>query len=444
MAVSKRLRYEILRRDNHTCRYCGATAPDAPLRIDHVTPVALGGGDTPDNLVTACQDCNSGKSSATVDSTLVADVSQDALRWASAMQQAAARLLEQEEPKLEYRDIFLAEWSRWGIGEGEARKTLPLPGEWKTSIERFRVAGLPAWVWAEIVDTAMGYGTVKPENKFKYCCGIAWRKVQALQEEARTLLGEAPQAAPVDDCDDPEALVIEAAHLIWGQEWAMHSKGPTPAEVSAFLASARNAINAGVAMYELIEAAPYGAWFATADATEAVEHLRQNKAFVKQSIAPYVFNHAWYLTHGETAPQEIATKVWDDCDKLYEVGVHEVHVILAAAVAGLHGTSQMHAGLGPDGTNAIGTRTGFVHAENKWADAWCSASRTLSFPDERERALFRTSLEQVRSARQHGWLDIYTAATWAGAYQDTRLDSHLPSRGSALESAGTALTGGAN
>ncbi|MEU5976310.1 hypothetical protein [Streptomyces sp. NPDC047315] len=24
MAVSKRLRYEILRRDNHACRYCGA------------------------------------------------------------------------------------------------------------------------------------------------------------------------------------------------------------------------------------------------------------------------------------------------------------------------------------------------------------------------------------------------------------------------------------
>lgn len=26
MSVSKRLRFEILRRDNHACRYCGATA----------------------------------------------------------------------------------------------------------------------------------------------------------------------------------------------------------------------------------------------------------------------------------------------------------------------------------------------------------------------------------------------------------------------------------
>ena len=41
MAVSKRLRYEILRRDNHTCRYCGESAPDVKLTIDHVVPVSL-------------------------------------------------------------------------------------------------------------------------------------------------------------------------------------------------------------------------------------------------------------------------------------------------------------------------------------------------------------------------------------------------------------------
>ncbi|MFF0055622.1 HNH endonuclease [Streptomyces microflavus] len=63
MAVSKRLRYEILRRDRFTCRYCGASAPDAPMRVDHVTPVALGGTDHPSNLVAACEPCNSGKTS---------------------------------------------------------------------------------------------------------------------------------------------------------------------------------------------------------------------------------------------------------------------------------------------------------------------------------------------------------------------------------------------
>ena len=63
MAVTKRVRFEVLRRDNHTCRYCGASAPDTTLTVDHVTPVALGGSHDPSNLVAACKDCNAGKAS---------------------------------------------------------------------------------------------------------------------------------------------------------------------------------------------------------------------------------------------------------------------------------------------------------------------------------------------------------------------------------------------
>jgi hypothetical protein len=77
MAVSKRLRYEILRRDRYTCRYCGASAPDAPLRVDHVTPVALGGTNHPSNLVAACEPCNSGKTSSI--EGFVDDVQSDAV-----------------------------------------------------------------------------------------------------------------------------------------------------------------------------------------------------------------------------------------------------------------------------------------------------------------------------------------------------------------------------
>ncbi|MGC7224589.1 HNH endonuclease, partial [Mycobacteroides abscessus subsp. massiliense] len=43
MAVTKRLRYEVLRRDNYSCRYCGRSAPEVKLTVDHVVPVALGG-----------------------------------------------------------------------------------------------------------------------------------------------------------------------------------------------------------------------------------------------------------------------------------------------------------------------------------------------------------------------------------------------------------------
>ena len=60
--ISKTLRFEILARDGFRCRYCGRSAPDVELHVDHLRPSALGGGDDAGNLVTACGDCNLGKS----------------------------------------------------------------------------------------------------------------------------------------------------------------------------------------------------------------------------------------------------------------------------------------------------------------------------------------------------------------------------------------------
>lgn len=61
LPISKRTRFEVLKRDNFTCRYCGARAPDVVLEIDHVKPVAGGGCGCLSNLVTACHACNRGK-----------------------------------------------------------------------------------------------------------------------------------------------------------------------------------------------------------------------------------------------------------------------------------------------------------------------------------------------------------------------------------------------
>jgi hypothetical protein len=62
-AVSKRLRFEILKRDMFCCQYCGSrAAPDVQMHVDHVIPVCDGGATISLNLVTACEDCNAGKS----------------------------------------------------------------------------------------------------------------------------------------------------------------------------------------------------------------------------------------------------------------------------------------------------------------------------------------------------------------------------------------------
>lgn len=67
MAIGKRLRFEILKRDGFKCRYCGALAVSTLLHVDHVVPRAEGGTDDPTNLLAACADCNLGKSAVPLD-----------------------------------------------------------------------------------------------------------------------------------------------------------------------------------------------------------------------------------------------------------------------------------------------------------------------------------------------------------------------------------------
>nr|DAT56333.1 MAG TPA: HNH endonuclease [Caudoviricetes sp.] len=66
-SISKKLRFEVFKRDKFTCQYCGRKAPDVVLQIDHISPVSKGGKNVLMNLVTACMDCNSGKSDRTLD-----------------------------------------------------------------------------------------------------------------------------------------------------------------------------------------------------------------------------------------------------------------------------------------------------------------------------------------------------------------------------------------
>lgn len=61
-AISKKLRFEVLKRDAFTCQYCGKQPPDTVLHLDHIKPVSKGGKNTLLNLVTSCIDCNLGKS----------------------------------------------------------------------------------------------------------------------------------------------------------------------------------------------------------------------------------------------------------------------------------------------------------------------------------------------------------------------------------------------
>jgi HNH endonuclease len=61
MAINKRQRFRVLRRCGFRCTYCGRSALEVVLEIDHVIPRARGGSDDDSNRTAACFDCNRGK-----------------------------------------------------------------------------------------------------------------------------------------------------------------------------------------------------------------------------------------------------------------------------------------------------------------------------------------------------------------------------------------------
>ena len=63
--IPQKLKAEILQRDNNICVYCGRTLP-IKLHIDHMISPLDDGSNHPDNLVTACINCNMLKSGKTI------------------------------------------------------------------------------------------------------------------------------------------------------------------------------------------------------------------------------------------------------------------------------------------------------------------------------------------------------------------------------------------
>lgn len=60
--ISPSLRYQVLTRDESTCKKCGRKTPDVELQVDHMLPWACGGSTVVDNLQSLCRECNQGKS----------------------------------------------------------------------------------------------------------------------------------------------------------------------------------------------------------------------------------------------------------------------------------------------------------------------------------------------------------------------------------------------
>lgn len=185
MAISKRLRFEVMRRDNHACRYCGRAAPNVTLTVDHVVPVALGGSDDPTNLATACQDCNSGKATTPLGAPTVDDVAVVMLRWSRAMAEAAKLQRDNRAAVESTIDLFDLEWRKWVYGWKD--EEFPRPSDWAGSIETMLTAGADADDLAYALKVALR-SSATPVNKWRYFCGVVWRMLKDRADAAQALL----------------------------------------------------------------------------------------------------------------------------------------------------------------------------------------------------------------------------------------------------------------
>lgn len=99
--ISKKDRFEVFKRDKFTCQYCGKSAPDVVLQVDHIKPVAEGGTNDIMNLITSCFECNIGKGKSKLDDN-------STIKKQSEQLKELAERNEQLEMMLKWRDELQA------------------------------------------------------------------------------------------------------------------------------------------------------------------------------------------------------------------------------------------------------------------------------------------------------------------------------------------------
>ena len=173
MAISKRKRFEVLKRDNFTCQYCSAKPPKVPLEVDHIFPISKGGKDTIENLITACFDCNRGKSNIELTSIPESLIIKTEKKQLALSQYKQYQSILKKEKKViesqikEVEKIYSACFEYYEFSE-----------KFKLSVKSF-ISKLGLDEVAEAMEKSCS--RIHDEHQaLKYFCGICWSKINDL------------------------------------------------------------------------------------------------------------------------------------------------------------------------------------------------------------------------------------------------------------------------
>lgn len=169
-SLSKKTRFEVFKRDGFKCMYCGAHPPGVLLHVDHIKPVAEGGKNHIDNLITACEPCNLGKGAR-----LLSAVPMD-------LAEKAESVREREEQIKGYQSVMEGKRKRLDRDAWTVMNLLA-PGEdsasrdWMNSLRMF-IDKLGFDEVRDSMEIALAKGFYSNAKTFKYFCGICWNKLR--------------------------------------------------------------------------------------------------------------------------------------------------------------------------------------------------------------------------------------------------------------------------
>lgn len=171
-SISKRVRFEVFKRDGFACVYCGAHPPQVLLQLDHLRPIAQGGTCEIDNLVTACEACNNGKGA--VELTQIPE----------SLRAKASRVAEAEEQLRLYQQTLQDKADRledeaWAVANALfPPKCKEIRRDWLKSLKNF-LEQLGFHSVQDAAEIAYSRFAFNDKRKWAYFCGVCWKRIKA-------------------------------------------------------------------------------------------------------------------------------------------------------------------------------------------------------------------------------------------------------------------------
>jgi hypothetical protein len=170
--MSKKIRFEVFKRDGFRCGYCGKTPPEVVLEVDHIEPISKGGSDSIDNLLTACFDCNRGKRDIPLNKVPPVFI------------EKAEVLQEKEDQLRQYRAMLKKVENRIQKDIDDVQQVFSIyhPGKrfaqtFRFSVKKF-IDGLSKETVIDAMHIACSRGIKDGNGVLAYFCGICWKKIR--------------------------------------------------------------------------------------------------------------------------------------------------------------------------------------------------------------------------------------------------------------------------